>query len=195
MNQLNPRSMVVGSKTRNVRRFFIAATNSFQCLWNISTTRRKKKDQTTRCIIISNAGMLCSTFQYMGLKPQIKNAVDAQVTPVKDSCWDVNLLYGSIIFRQDSQDNQDVFLPFCSLSLRTEETTERQKASYLFEVRRPLHLLPTNNNAKEKASIVYSSVLFSAVAEFRFLGFIWKPRKNQVNPVDPVGKCFRFMCR
>jgi hypothetical protein len=62
--------------------------NSFQCLWNTSTIIRKKKDQITRCIMISKAGILCSTFQQIGLNPQIKNAEDAYITPDKDSCRD-----------------------------------------------------------------------------------------------------------
>jgi hypothetical protein len=36
--------------------------------------------------MISKAGMKCSTFQYMGLKPQIRKAEDAYTTPDKDSC-------------------------------------------------------------------------------------------------------------
>jgi len=73
------------------------------------------------------------------------------------------------MFRQDSLDNQDIiFLPF---SRSAGQAAERQKASYLFEV--DVHSLhQQNSNAWGKASIVDSSVLFSAEAEFRFLGFI-----------------------
>jgi hypothetical protein len=75
------------------------------------------------------------------------------------------------MFRQDSLDNQDIiFLPF---SRSAGQAAEKQKASYLFEV--GVHSLHPQNSTAWGASIVNSSVLFSAEAEFCFLGFIWKP--------------------
>jgi len=73
------------------------------------------------------------------------------------------------MFRQDSLDNQDIiFLPFYRSA---GQAAERQKASYLFEVRRSL-IAQQNGNARGKAPIVDSSVLFSAKAELCFLSFI-----------------------
>ncbi len=73
------------------------------------------------------------------------------------------------MFRQDLLDNQDIIiLPFPRSS---GQAAERQKASYLFEVRRSL-ISQQNSNARGKAFIVDSLVLFSTEAELYFLGFI-----------------------
>jgi len=67
-----------------------------------------------------------------------------------------------MVFRQDYRIKK-IFLPF-------------QKKGKKHHPSSSFHLLrQQNSKAREKASIVDSSVLFSAEAELRFLGFIRKP--------------------
>ncbi|MGB2928853.1 MAG: hypothetical protein WBB70_08070 [Desulfobacterales bacterium] len=68
------------------------------------------------------------------------------------------------MFRQDSRINR-IFLPFRKKG-KKHHPSSREGVQLLRQ---------RNSNAGEKASIVDSSALFSAKAELRFLGFIWKP--------------------
>ena len=74
------------------------------------------------------------------------------------------------MFRQDYRINK-MFLPFPALRDRLQKGKKHHPFS-----RDGVHSLrQQNSNAREKTSIVDSSALFSAEAEFCFLGFIWKP--------------------
>jgi len=69
-----------------------------------------------------------------------------------------------MVFRQDYRIKK-IFLPF-----------QKKGKKHHPSSRESFHLLrQQNSKAREKASIVDSSVLFSAEAELRFLGFIRKP--------------------
>ena len=68
------------------------------------------------------------------------------------------------MFRQDYKINK-IFLPFL----------KKDKKHQLFS-REGVHpLRQHNSNTREKAFIIDSLALFSAKAELRFRGFIWKP--------------------